>query len=335
MMHQIANILEDCQYVRCIMIDFSRAFDVVNHALLLSKLSSLGLPDCIVNWVVSFLSELEQMTSVAGNMSQLHSINQGIVQGSGVGPMLYAVMDSDLRTLSRRNFLFKYADDTNLLVPANSDMDVATEFEHIKHWAMNNKMVINMSETKELVFRRPSINYFVSPAAVPGIAQVDSAKLLGIIFDQKLNFHEQVEATVKVCSQRGYLMKLLRDQGLPDKHMDCVFNSLVLCKLRYAIFAWGGHVNLTQKAQINRYLKRMYRYHYTTVCYEFEDLLYSADHKLFTSMCKTQHCLHSLLPPIKDTGHHLRQTGHPYELPYCYYSLTRATFVLRSVYNFR
>ena len=71
------------------------------------------------------------MTSVAGNLSQLHSINQGIVQGSGVGPMLYAVMESDLRTLSRRNFLFKYADDTNLLVPANSDMDVATEFEHI------------------------------------------------------------------------------------------------------------------------------------------------------------------------------------------------------------
>jgi len=45
--------------------------------------------------------------------------------------MLYAVMESDLRTLSMRNFLFKYADDTNLLVPANSDMDVATEFEHM------------------------------------------------------------------------------------------------------------------------------------------------------------------------------------------------------------
>jgi len=63
--------------------------------------------------------------------SQQH-INRGIVQGSGVGYMLYIVMEGDLHTLSRSNVMFKYADDTNLLVPAYSDVSLLSEFEHVK-----------------------------------------------------------------------------------------------------------------------------------------------------------------------------------------------------------
>jgi len=58
-------------------------------------------------------------------------------------------------------------------------------------------------------------------------------------------------------------------------------------------------------------LIRIYRYHYTTVCYDFDNLLHSADCKLFTSVRKSHHCLHSLLPPIKESGHYLREIVHP------------------------
>jgi len=57
MMHHVSGMLENCEYVRCLMIDFSRAFDVVNHVILLHKLSKLNLPDYIVNWIVSFLTD--------------------------------------------------------------------------------------------------------------------------------------------------------------------------------------------------------------------------------------------------------------------------------------
>jgi len=69
--------------------------------------------------------------------------------------MLYVVMESDLHTLSLMNILVKYTDDTNLLVPADTDLDLTREFSHIKHWAAENKMVINLHKTKEIVFRRP------------------------------------------------------------------------------------------------------------------------------------------------------------------------------------
>ena len=69
------------------------------------------------------------------------------------------------------NFLCKFADDTNFLVPANSDIDIVQEFQHIKQWVMLNKMLINMSKTKEIVFHSPSIKHFLAPAPISDVAQ--------------------------------------------------------------------------------------------------------------------------------------------------------------------
>jgi len=119
MMHHDSAMLENCQYVRCLVIDFSRAFDVVNHVILLDKLSKLNLPNYIVNLIVSFLTDRTQAVKVGDKISCQQFINRGIVQGSGVGPTSYVVMESDLKPLSSVNLLCKFADDTNLLVPAN------------------------------------------------------------------------------------------------------------------------------------------------------------------------------------------------------------------------
>jgi len=68
--------------------------------------------------------------------------------------MLYAITESDLRTLSVMNMLIKYADDTNLLVASDSDVDLLEEFNYVKHWAEENRMVMNIAKTKEIVFKR-------------------------------------------------------------------------------------------------------------------------------------------------------------------------------------
>jgi len=144
--------------------------------------------------------------------------------------MLYTVMESDLRPLSKLNLLFKYADDTNLIVPACFDIALARKFVHITKWAEDNKMVINLNKTKEIVFRRPSIRHLLAPAPVIGIEQVMCAKLLGVILQQNLSFDDQVDVVLMTCSQRVYLLKLLRDQGIPQHSMDIVFHAMVLSK---------------------------------------------------------------------------------------------------------
>jgi len=112
----------------------------------------------------------------------MHPITCSIIQGSGIGPTLWLVMASDLRCISDINLLFKYDDDTNLLVPENTDVDLAVEFGNIPMRADCNGMVINLHQTKEIVLHRPHPRRWSLPKPIDGIQQVQSAKLLGVIF---------------------------------------------------------------------------------------------------------------------------------------------------------
>jgi len=115
------------------MIDFSKAFDLVSNPILLSKFNELDLPDHAINWIISYLTGLTQVVKCNSSISLPGSINNSIVHESGIGPMVYAIMESDLQTISLMNVLIKYADDTNLLVPSDSDVGLAEQFSHVKH----------------------------------------------------------------------------------------------------------------------------------------------------------------------------------------------------------
>ena len=84
-------------------------------------------------------------------MLQPRAINRSIIQGSGIGPTYYILHESNLQSLSSVNFLLKYTDDSSLLVPEITDISIYQEFENIKKWSIDNKMIINLSKTKEIV----------------------------------------------------------------------------------------------------------------------------------------------------------------------------------------
>ena len=178
--------------MRCLLVDSSKAFDVVDHSILLPKLSGLNLPHCFLNWLISFLTNRSQVVKCGDALSLPMQINSGIIQGSGVGPTPYIIMESDLRTLSHRNLLCKYADDTNLIVPGNSDIGLHDEFSHICNWAKANKMIINLGKTKEIVFRCPNARSFHMPLPISSIEQVDVVNLLGILLSCNFCFDAQV-----------------------------------------------------------------------------------------------------------------------------------------------
>ena len=94
------------------MIDFSKAFDSINHLLLVSKLKLLKLPDNIIRWVVSFVTDREQFTKIGDRRSATRIITRSILQGSGIGPTLFIIFVIDLRPLGLTNHITKYADDS-------------------------------------------------------------------------------------------------------------------------------------------------------------------------------------------------------------------------------
>ena len=100
-------------------------------------------------------------------------------------------------------------------MPENTDVDLAVEFGNIQRWADSNGMVIILHKTKEIVLHRPHPERWSLPKPIDGIEQVQSAKLLGVIFQSTFSFVDHVDYILKICSQRIFLLKQLRDQGLP------------------------------------------------------------------------------------------------------------------------
>ena len=90
-------------------------------------------------------------------------------------------MKNDLHALSQLNDLFKYADNTTLLIPEHTDTDIGVEFCHIKAWASTNQLSLNLTKTKEIVFRRPRAHNLYLPPAIDNIEQLDCCKLLGAV----------------------------------------------------------------------------------------------------------------------------------------------------------
>jgi len=122
--HSITRMLESCSYVRALVIDFTKAFDIVDHTVIMSKLAKLQLPGNIYNWIGAFLSNRDQICHYRGFVSKSNTCNRGFVQGSGLGPTLLVVLTLDLNTVSNYNVIVKFADDSTLLVPENSDVGV-------------------------------------------------------------------------------------------------------------------------------------------------------------------------------------------------------------------
>ena len=135
----------------------------------------------------------------------------------------YIIMEGDLKALSNTNLLFKYADDTNLLVPDITDVDINDEFYNVLKWAKDNRMIVNLRKTKEIVFHRPTARYSL-PSLVTGIEQVVSVKLLGITFSHNFKFGEHIKNILTICNQRSYLLSVWRAKAFPLKN--CILFSV-------------------------------------------------------------------------------------------------------------
>ena len=106
------------------LIHFSKAFDFVDHIILINMLKLLNLPDNIIKWVVSLLNDRDQFTKVGDKSSFTHIITHSIIQGLGIESTLFILFITDLQPIGHSNHMTKYADDCSLLVPQRSDIGI-------------------------------------------------------------------------------------------------------------------------------------------------------------------------------------------------------------------
>ena len=153
---------------------------------------------------------------------------------------LYIIFASDLKLLSATNFLCKYADDKTFMVPENTNISLEDEFRHIMQWSAKNKLTLNFTKTKEMIFNRPGPCRFIVPPPPVGFQRVTSFKLLGVYPASTLYMETYVNYVLSLVNQRLYLINQLRKQGLSAKAREVVFHSLVISRLLYALPAFVG-----------------------------------------------------------------------------------------------
>ena len=240
---RILSLLEIGSNVDTVYLDFAKAFDKVDHQIVLKKLSILGVRGKILSWIKSFLTSRTQSVVVNGVLSESAPVTSGVPQGSVIGPLLFLVLISDIDANIALSFLSSFADDTRLSRAVAGVTDASalqTDMEVVYQWALDNNMTFNDLKFEMLRFGPDSTlklttNYTSPDGAIIDVK--DHVRDLGVTVSADGSFKEHIN---KIClSARNMCAWILRTfKSRSPELMLTTWKSLVLPILDYCSQLW-------------------------------------------------------------------------------------------------
>ena len=335
--HHICEMLSTNSYVRVIALDFSKAFDTVRHATLFEKLARLDIPDEVYNWIRDFFQARSQSTKFSGDESDFAELLASIFQGSGVGPACYVITAGDLQTLNVKNKLLKYADDTYLIIPAETTLTVADEIRHIEDWSKENNLNLNRAKSREIIFTRTRArcHQVIYPPVIVDIPRVEKLTVLGVVVNAKLTVSDHVTEVIHSCSRNLYALKMLQTHGLTGQSLHHVFTAAIQSKLLYCSPAWSGFTTAADRRRLDVFIRRSKRYGYCSPdALPVSELFDNADNALFRAIINnSSHILGHFLSIKSRNNYNARHRKHNFELIKKTTSLGDRNFLIRMLYK--
>jgi Txe/YoeB family toxin of Txe-Axe toxin-antitoxin module len=243
---KIVDALEKGEYVIGVFLDFSKAFDTVNHDILLKKLHYYGVRGIAYDWIKSYLSQRTQYVKYENHKSSHDTICCGVPQGSILGPLLFLIYINDLVYVSRELYFVLFADDTNVFLSGKNINDVVNRINNellsIVEWLKANRLSLNIDKTKYMIFK-PKRQILSSNVEVKlsgfAIEEVTNIKFLGVVLDNKLNFKEHLSYICKKVSKCIGILYKAR-QFINHTGLIILYNSCFYPYVSYCIHVWGG-----------------------------------------------------------------------------------------------
>ena len=248
----IEDHLAEHKHVLGIFIDLSKAFDTIDHNILLSKLNCLGIRGNAQNLIKSYLSQRTQYTDVLGEKSDSLMVKFGVPQGSVLGPLLFLLYINDISRCSTLGKFILFADDTNIFVEGRSAEEAYKKgnelLRSVQNYMYLNKLHINMSKCcyihfKPKVFRNklsdaPATNHQLVLDDFP-IKKTHQTKFLGVIIDENLSWEPHITALRRKLNYASATLYRIRDNVPVYLHKD-LYHTLFESHLVYCISVWGG-----------------------------------------------------------------------------------------------
>ena len=252
----ICNI-ENKNHVLGIFIDLSKAFDTINHDILLHKLENYGIRGIPLTLLCSYMNNRKQLSNFNGSKSSLQSVVYGVPQGSVLGPLLFILYINDIINCSNLGHFVMFADDTNIFVTANSEEEVYSKanklLQQLNSYMLSNQLHINTDKCIHMYFR-PKLNHSerktCARTRVVGndhqlfinknkILKTNKARFLGIIIDEDLNWDMHLEYLEQKLNSSIITIKRIK-KFIPKEHYSKLYYTLFVSHLIYGISAWGS-----------------------------------------------------------------------------------------------
>ena len=247
MVNKVTESIENREVSIGIFIDLSKAFDTLNHNILLSKLEHYGIRGIPLLWLKDYLTNRKQFVCYNSASSLMRPITCGVPQGSILGPLLFILYVNDIVNCSKLLHFILFADDTNLFFSSKNYNDlmltVNTELGKLSEWFRANRLSLNVAKTNYVLFGKRkkclSDTNFAITINENLIERVTSTKFLGVYIDQDLNWkHHTAEIAKKISKSLGILNRV--KYILPRSSLITLYRTMIHPYLIYCNIIWGG-----------------------------------------------------------------------------------------------
>ncbi len=321
---EIRKALDNSNFACGIFIDLQKAFDTVDHQILLSKLEHYGIRGIANGWFKSYLSNRQQFVSINGFDSKKQKMKLGVPQGSVLGPLLFLIYINDLHHALKFSTIHHFADDTNLLIADKTikkiQKKINIDLKLLCKWLKANKISLNASKTELIIFRDPKKKINFDPKIMidgKKLIPCKFVKYLGIIIDEHLNWHAHATALSSRLSRAiGMLSKIRHYVTFETLRM--IYYGIFSSILMYNCQIWGQSSGIVNKLQIlqNKALRvinfKPYRSS-STILFKNNEILKIADTVSLQNFLFAHDSLCNNLPSplcgllhLKETNHNLR-----------------------------
>ena len=227
-----------------LLIDFSKAFDLVEHEILLKKLEHYGIRGPAYKWLESYLSNRKQYVSINGAESTSLTVEHGVPQGSILGPLLFIIYINDIPEISESAKFILYADDANIIITADTIEQASEQIQkltkNLVQWVNSNGLVFNLKKTKYMIFSQARYIELSEPLIIldTPIERKSEARFLGVIMDDKLNWSRHIKTVEsKMARYVGILYKIKKYLALHARIQ--VYHSFVQSHINFCSLVWG------------------------------------------------------------------------------------------------
>jgi len=276
--NKILKAIDDKEWVGGLFCDLSKAFDYVNHDILLEKLNFYGISGTANELLKSYLSNRYQRVKIKNNYSvnyysEWDNVKQGVPQGSVLGPLLFLLYINDLPdTINDISSPILFADDTNIIC-THKNFNVFKDgieivFQKINKWIQANLLTLNFNKTNFIHFSTKPLETTQAHIKYEDkyIENVNNTKFLGLVVDNTLSWRPHVDKLSAKLNSATYIIRTLKPI-LTLKNLKMIYYSYVHSIMSYGLIFWGNssHSNIIFKIQ-KRIIRIITHSHYRASC---------------------------------------------------------------------